>query len=107
MRISSRSSNASLSNATEFFNSMNKDSLLASGYSKNILDHYEKRPDAHPDYDFDNMSLVEFAMLFEPHYQNQLGQCDNEQGTDEYAYETEPESFRRKKLITLNDNTKW
>ncbi|GFR21211.1 ATP-dependent DNA helicase [Trichonephila clavata] len=41
----------------------------ATGYCSNIIERYEKRPTEHPNYDFDNMCLLEFAMLFEPHYE--------------------------------------
>ncbi|KAJ8889128.1 hypothetical protein PR048_008622 [Dryococelus australis] len=40
----------------------------AAGYCSNIFDRYEKRPVEHADYDFNNMSLLEFAMLFGPYY---------------------------------------
>lgn len=40
----------------------------AVAYFINIFERYEKRPLVHPDYDFENMSLMEFAMLFEAHY---------------------------------------
>ncbi|GIY31475.1 hypothetical protein CEXT_692171 [Caerostris extrusa] len=38
------------------------------GYYSNIFERYEKRPLQHPDYAFADMSLTEFAMLFEPFY---------------------------------------
>lgn len=41
----------------------------ASGFCMNIIDRYTKRPNnPYPTYQFDEMSLMEFAMLFEPHY---------------------------------------
>lgn len=39
------------------------------GYCGNIIERYEKRPTEHHNYNFDNMGLLEFAMLFEPHYE--------------------------------------
>lgn len=40
----------------------------ATGYCNNIFDRFEKRPYFHPEFEFNNMSLLEFAMLFEPYY---------------------------------------
>lgn len=50
------------------------------------------------------MSLVEFGMLFEPHYQKKQTEC--EEGIDDDAYEAENETGTRKKFIQLKDNTK-
>lgn len=40
----------------------------AEGFCANIFKRYEKRPIPHAKYDFANMCLLEFAMLFEAHY---------------------------------------
>lgn len=75
----------------------------ASGYAKSIFDRYERRPASTPEYDFDNMSLIEFAMRFEAYYAKKQ---DGEEGADNDAYEAESEVTTRRKLITLADNTK-
>ncbi|GFQ80756.1 ATP-dependent DNA helicase [Trichonephila clavata] len=72
----------------------------ATGYCSNIIERYEKRPTEHPNYDFDNMCLLEFAMLFEPHYEK--SNQEPEKCVDIY----EPESQTRQRLITLTDNSK-
>lgn len=74
----------------------------ATGYCANIFQRYEKRPTEHADYDFNNMSLLEFAMLFEPYYRNVAEH--NEDNIDQDAYETEQPT--RRCLITLSGNTK-
>ncbi|CAG9761349.1 unnamed protein product [Ceutorhynchus assimilis] len=74
----------------------------AVGYCANIFERYEKRPREHPDYDFNNMSLLEFAMLFEPYYKKTIENDDV--NIDQDAYEVEQP--KRKCLITLTDNTK-
>lgn len=48
----------------------------ATGYYSNIFERYAKRPLQHPDYDFVNMSLTEFAMLFEPFYPKKLNETE-------------------------------
>ncbi|KAG5666052.1 hypothetical protein PVAND_017748, partial [Polypedilum vanderplanki] len=40
----------------------------AVGMCSNIFERYEKRPREHPDFDFPNMCLLEFAMRFEADY---------------------------------------
>ena len=74
----------------------------ANGVFSNIFESYEKRPVNHEDYDFENMNLIEFVMLFEPHYARKP--CDDEENIDEDAYEQPHQS--RKRLITLIDNSK-
>lgn len=39
----------------------------STGYCANIFERYEKCPIDHAEYDFNNMWLVEFAMLSEPY----------------------------------------
>lgn len=73
-----------------------------SGYANNIFDRYENRPDEHPDYDFNNMSLIDFAMLFEPQYRKKPD--DDAEGADDDAYEIEPELRTRRTTITLKNN---
>lgn len=75
----------------------------ASGYAKSIFDRYERRPASTSECDFDNMSLIEFAMRCEAHYTKRQ---DDEDGADNDAYEAEVEVTTRRKLITLTDNTK-
>ncbi|KAG5872172.1 hypothetical protein JTB14_010733 [Gonioctena quinquepunctata] len=41
----------------------------AAGYCANIFERYEEQSTEHPDYNFNNMCLIEFAMLFEPHHE--------------------------------------
>lgn len=71
-------------------------------YYTNIFERYEKRPLQHPDYDFANMSLTEFAMLFEPHYPKVVN--DTEESVDHDAYEEQ--SNKRRPLITLLNASK-
>ncbi|VVC90599.1 unnamed protein product, partial [Leptidea sinapis] len=75
----------------------------AAGYCANIFERYEKRPAEHPNYDFNNMCLIEFAMLFEPHYTKPP--VINEESIDTDAYAPHEQTTRRR-LITLTDNTK-
>lgn len=70
---------------------------LATSFYSNIFERYEKRPLEHPDYDFANMSLTEFAMLFEAHYAKVVS--DTEENVDHDAYEEQPNT--RRALITL------
>ena len=74
----------------------------ATGYYSNIFERYEKRPLQHPDYDFANMSLTEFAMLFEPFYPKKVS--ETEESVDHDAYEEHPNT--RRQLITLLDKSK-
>lgn len=74
----------------------------AVGYHTNIFERYEKRPINHPDYDFGNMSLMEFAMLFETHYPKKV---EDDVDVDEDAYDEialEPINH----FIKLTDNSK-
>ena len=48
------------------------------------------------------MNLIEFAILFEPHYPRKP--CDDEENIDEDAYKQPQQSRRR--LIALIDNSK-
>src|SRR5271154_5268824 len=71
----------------------------ATGYWGNIFDRYEKRPNYHADFDFDNMSLVQFAMLFDPYYAKE--DENSEDCVDHYDAK-----HTRRCLIALNDNSK-
>lgn len=73
---------------------------LATGYCNNIFERYENRPTEHLNYDFNNMCLLEFAMLFEPYYVK-LNQ-DSEDCVDIY----ESENQNKQRLTTLRDNSK-
>ncbi|GBP80548.1 hypothetical protein EVAR_39418_1 [Eumeta japonica] len=75
---------------------------LAIGFHSNVFERYENRPLQHPDYDFANMSLIEFAMLFEPHYAKVVS--DTEENIDHDAYEEQPTT--RRPLITLLNKSK-
>ncbi|KAJ8890056.1 hypothetical protein PR048_009562 [Dryococelus australis] len=70
-------------------------------YCSNIFERYEKCPIEHADYDSNNMSLLEFAMLFEPYYAKR--QDNNEKCVDQNE---SSEQQTRRRLITLNDNSK-
>jgi len=70
------------------------------GTNSNIFERYEKRPRNHPVYDFEIMCLLEFAMLFEPHYGKSIA---NYEVSDDADMEEQSE---RKGLITLGDNSK-
>ncbi len=71
----------------------------AIGYYNNIFERYEKRPLQHPDYDFANISLTAFAMLFEPFYPKKTN--DIEESVDHDVYEERPNT--RRTLIALLD----
>jgi len=75
----------------------------AAGYCTNIFDRYQMRPRAHPDFDFENMSLTEFAMQFEPYYQNNE---DDEVENVDADIEEQEQARERTRLITLADNSK-
>lgn len=57
----------------------------ATGFCSNIFERYVKRLLDHSDYDFPNMSLTEFVMLFEPFYQKIAS--ENEESINRVAYE--------------------
>ncbi|KAH0549795.1 hypothetical protein KQX54_014275 [Cotesia glomerata] len=63
---------------------------------------YEKRPLQHPEYDFAEMSLTEFAMLFELFYPKKVS--ETEESVDHDAYEEQPDI--RRPRITLSDGSK-
>ncbi|KAG5680197.1 hypothetical protein PVAND_009722 [Polypedilum vanderplanki] len=69
----------------------------AVGMCSNIFERYEKRPREHPDFDFPNMCLLEFAMRFEADYKK------NDE-VDENVDPIEEEQSGRKRYITLTDN---
>ncbi|KAG5666753.1 hypothetical protein PVAND_014765 [Polypedilum vanderplanki] len=69
----------------------------AVGMCSNIFERYEKRPREHPDFDFPNMCLLEFAMRFEADYKK------NDE-VDENVDLIEEEQSGRKRYITLTDN---
>lgn len=72
----------------------------ATGVCSTIFERYMKRPRSHPDFNFNEMCLLEFAMLFEPHYGKSAE--ENEESVDA---DTE-EQPQRKRYITLTDNSK-
>ena len=72
------------------------------GYLTNIFERYEKRPLLHPEYDFENMPLVESAMLFQPY--NLKRQTDDEANVDNEFYIEEDDEDSS--LIKLLDQTK-
>lgn len=62
------------------------ESNTATGYCSNIFGRYEKRPIHHAHYDSYDMSLTEFAMVFEPYYKKQ---DNSEDSIDQDAYKLE------------------
>lgn len=56
----------------------------ATGYYSNIFERYGKRPFDHPDYNFPNMSLIEFAMLLEPLYPKKANEIEENIERDAY-----------------------
>ncbi|PZC80727.1 hypothetical protein B5X24_HaOG213951 [Helicoverpa armigera] len=74
----------------------------AAGYCANMFEQYEKRPTEHPDYNFNNMCLIEFAMLFEPHYAKSPAIGEESIDTDALPRE----QTLRRRLITPANNTK-
>jgi hypothetical protein len=78
----------------------------ATGTCSNIFERYEKRPRTHADYDFANMSLTEFAMLFEPHYKKKYQDDDAAANVDGDDVEEEiMGNAGRVKTIKLLDTT--
>ncbi len=79
----------------------------AVGYYDNIVIRYEQRPLQHTKYDFENMSLLEFAMLFQPYYQKRFSNLDPEMNDDDEdsIMPTQRTKFRLQ-LITLQNKTK-
>lgn len=73
------------------------------GYCSNIIERYEARPDQHNDYDFQNMSLTEFAMFFEPYYNSRFD--DEEENVDKDIDGDENEKRGKIKLIRLKDES--
>ncbi|GBP12652.1 hypothetical protein EVAR_10302_1 [Eumeta japonica] len=75
----------------------------ADGFCNNIIDRYTKRPRSNEEFDFDNMCLLEFAMLFEPYYRkNNTNINDDDENVDQDAY-GDQEIRTKKRLITLTD----
>lgn len=72
-------------------------------FCNNIFNRYEKRPLTHENYDFENMSLLQFATLFEPFYNRSKRIEDDNEGDKEACDVTET---THGKLITLIDNSK-
>lgn len=56
----------------------------------------------HPNYDFQNMSLMEFSMLFEPHYPKKSEEVEEKVDLDAYN----EIGGQNSRLITLIDNSK-
>lgn len=77
----------------------------ASGFCNNLFDRYEKRHDYHSDFNFETMTVCEFAMLFEAYYKKTQVFDDDENG-DEEIHRDISSSKIKNKLITLKDNTK-
>ena len=77
----------------------------ASGFCNNLFDRYENRPNSHPEYDFENMSICEFAMLFEAYYRK-TSITDHDEDGDAEAYHDNNEPEARLRLITLKDKSK-
>ena len=75
----------------------------AIGYCLNIFERYENRPNEHPNYNFPNMSLTEFAMLFEVYYPK--NQEEIEVNADYDMCEAD-EVTRNNNIVTFNDNSK-
>ena len=86
-----------------------KNGEQASGFCNNIIDRYEKRPTTHQHYNFEQMTLSQFAMIFEAYYprkstiDNDNDDDDGDGDADAYSEQT-PE--RKSRLITLTDNSK-
>ena len=77
---------------------------VAAGFCSNIIERYQKRPLEHPDYNFDDMCLMDFAMLFQPHYKKKKDQVVDDNG-DEDAYQQLP-APTTSRLLMLQDNSK-
>ncbi|GFT69101.1 ATP-dependent DNA helicase [Trichonephila clavipes] len=59
----------------------------ATGYCNNIFVRYKKRPNDHLEFDFINMSLLEYAMLFEPYIKKTNNVSKNESVDDHQPQE--------------------
>lgn len=62
----------------------------ATGYHDNIFVRYENCPLQHTDYNFTDISLLEFAMLFEPYYTKNKDSDDTNEDLDEDALVDDP-----------------
>jgi PIF1-like helicase len=78
------------------------DNDKAVGFCGNIFDRYVNRPPYHSDFDFENMSLVEFAMQFDAYYRKQGDDGVNDEDVNEGAIETTTRVPQRR--ITLQNN---
>jgi hypothetical protein len=72
----------------------------ADGFCDNIFDRYIKRPRSNDSYDFDNMCLMKFAMLFEPHYNKRT---NDEESVDQDVDNEDERRGNKRRLITLDD----
>lgn len=72
------------------------------GFCSNMMERYEQRPlEPQHGYEFENMSLLEFAMLFEPFYPKR--QNDSEENVDQDAYDDDNEDTGRRKIRLQNN----
>ncbi|XP_054706995.1 uncharacterized protein LOC129216803 [Uloborus diversus] len=77
------------------------------GLCANIFDRYEKRPLEHQNFNFANMTLMEFAMKFKPYYAKPQSKEFVEESIDIDVYnDNVPHKRKKKELITLMDNCK-
>lgn len=74
------------------------------GHYDNIFGWYEKRPLHDLNFDFQNMSLLQFAMFFEPDYFRRNENNDEESDDADALMSEEPSRNRHK--LTLTDGTK-
>lgn len=72
-------------------------------FCQSIIDRYMQRPLQHSEYNFDQMSLMQFAMLFKPYYKTSTN--EDEEG-DEDVFEDEIIEKIVSRYLTLQNNQK-
>ena len=78
--------------------------MKAIGFKSNIIECYHKQPIQHPEYNFDSMCLLEFALLFQLHYSRKNNQLDDDGDDDAYRPANAP--IVKTWFITLQNNMK-
>ena len=77
--------------------------LETNDYCMQMFDRYEYRPWKHDDYDFEKMSLSEFAMQFEPHYNKVKQNYGDDEDSDNFDLDAHGPIKQKANLITLID----
>jgi len=67
-----------------------------------MFERYEKRTREHPDFDFDNMTLMEFSIRFQPYYAKKQEEENYDDSIDQDAYNYMPQQTRRRLMNLIN-----